>query len=307
MERFNYPHPDPLPWGEGGRRKNFMPKRKLYYFILSLLAALSLVLAFQIYHAYSNTLRVIFLDIGQGDAILVMYKNNQILIDGGPSGNKIMEKLGKHIPFWDRKIELVIATHPDQDHIAGLVDVLKNYEIGAVMENGQENDTQVYKRLEEVIGENNIQKIIGETGISVKEGGDLVMDILSPDKESLGREKDTNANSIVAKLTFGKNSFLFTGDLPIKEEDKLVQNNADLVSMVLKAGHHGSKYSTGDNFLGKVSPREAVISSGKNNSYGHPHPEVLERLEKRRIKIWRTDEMGDVEYECEESECVVRI
>lgn len=283
-------------------------KRKFYYFILSVPLALAVIVLLQINNSKSRALRVIFLDIGQGDAILIMRGSNQVLIDGGPSGNKIMEKLGAYIPFWDRKIELVIATHPDQDHIAGLVDVLKNYQIGAVMENGQDNDTQVYKRLEEVIGENNIQKIIGKAGMTIREGEELKIDILNPDQESLEQEKDTNANSIVAKLTFGKNSFLFTGDLPTKEEEKLIGQNIDLASVVLKAGHHGSKYSTGDNFLDKVSPREAVISAGKNNSYGHPHPEVLERLEKRKIKIWRTDEMGDVEYECEEadSECFVR-
>lgn len=282
-------------------------KRKLYYFILSALLALALIVAFQIYHSQSRVLRVIFLDIGQGDAILIMRGSNQVLIDGGPSGSKIMEKLGTHIPFWDRKIELLIATHPDQDHISGLVEVMKNYQIGAVMENGQDNDTQVYKRLEEVIEENKVNKIIGKAGMTIKAGDDVQMNILNPNKESLESGKDTNDNSIVAKLTFGKNSFLFMGDLPTKEEEKLIQQNVNLASVVLKVGHHGSKYSTGDNFLDKVSPQEAVISSGKNNSYGHPHPEVLDRLEKRRIKIWRTDEMGDVEYECEEeSECFAR-
>ncbi len=283
-------------------------KRKLYYFFLSILTVLATIFAFQIYYSRSDTLSVIFLDIGQGDAILIMQGNNQILIDGGPSGNKIMEKLGEHIPFWDRKIELVIATHPDRDHIAGLVEVIKNYQIGAVMENGQENDTEVYKRLQEVIQEHHIEKITGAAGLTVKEGEHMQMDILNPDKESLAREKDTNANSIVAKLTFGKNSFLLTGDLPTKEEEKIIASKAELASVVLKAGHHGSKYSTGDNFLDKVSPREAVISAGKNNSYGHPHPEVLERLRKRGIRIWRTDEAGDVEYECEEKfECEVRL
>lgn len=283
-------------------------KRKLYYFILSALLALALIIAFQIYHSQSRNLRVIFLDIGQGDSILITRGSNQVLIDGGPSGNRIMEKLGMHIPFWDRKIELVIATHPDQDHIAGLVNVLKNYQIGAVMENGQDNDTQVYKKLEEVIEKNKIEKIIGEAGMTIRVGDDVWMNILNPNKESLEQEKDTNANSIVAKLNFGKNSFLFTGDLPTKEEEKLIQKNTDLDADILKVGHHGSKYSTGDNFLDKISSREAVISVGKNNSYGHPHEEVLERLNKRGVKIWRTDEIGDVEYECEEiSSCEVRL
>ncbi len=259
----------------------------------------SLILAGIIFSARSHELKVVFLDVGQGDAILIMQGSNQILIDGGPSGQVLLEKLGKYIPFWDREIEMVIATHPDQDHIEGLVDVFKNYKVDAVMETQAQSESQVYKKLEEIIAEKNIAKIEGKMGAKIKLD-QAELDIISPQESALAEVvKDTNMYSIVAKLVFGKNSFLFTGDLPSTEELKLIQNNVDLSAKVLKVAHHGSKYSSSNEFLEKVHPDWAIISAGKNNRYGHPTPEVLDRLRTHKINTVRTDEKGDIIYKCQ--------
>jgi competence protein ComEC len=218
-----------------------------------------------------------------------------------------MEKLGKYVPFWDREIEMVIATHPDQDHIEGLLEVMKNYKVDALLEGTEQSESQLYKNFEELLSQKQIQKIAAVAGIKIKLN-QMEMEILSP-RAPVPTEvvKDTNAYSVVAKLVFGQNSFLFTGDFPDTEELKLIQNNTNLSAKILKVAHHGSKYATTAEFLDKVQPRDAVISVGKNNRFGHPTPETLQRLQERKINIFRTDELGDIEYDCANlvSNCVM--
>jgi len=275
-----------------------MPNRKALYLILLTLAAIAAILAGVIWHQQEQELKVIFFDVGQGDSILIQKGSNQILIDGGPDGKKVMEKLGEYVPFWDRRIEIVIATHPDQDHIDGLVDVMENYKIGEVIDNGVEADSQVYKKFKNIIQEKGIREIEGKSGMNIEIGENTKLEILSPDgTQEKSNPKDTNITSIVSKLTSGDSSFLFTGDLTMEGEQILLGKNLDLHSQVLKIAHHGSKYATSDEFLSSVNPQEAVISVGKNNRYGHPATDVLDRLGAHKIIIKRTDEMGDVEYD----------
>jgi len=262
------------------------------------LFAISLILAGIIFYSRSQELKVIFLDVGQGDAILLEQGSRQILIDGGPSGQALLNKIGKYIPFWDRKIELVIATHPDADHITGLVDLVKNYQVDAIMQTEAQSDSQVFQKFKDIVQQKNIQVVQGARGGKINLADGARLEILSPGAETPISAQDTNASSIVAKLIFGENSFLLTGDLPDEQERELINRNVDIRAKILKVAHHGSKYSTSVEFLEKVSPREAVISVGKNNRYGHPNPEVLERLQQKNIKIWRTDEIGDIEYYC---------
>lgn len=272
-------------------------RKSIYIGILALLIV-SLILAAVIWHGKSQELKVVFLDVGQGDAILIEQGGNQILIDGGPSGQALMEKLGKYIPFWDREIEMVIATHPDQDHIEGLVSAMQNYKVDSIMETAAQSDSQVYKKLEETISQKNIQKIKGQAGMKIKLA-DTELDVLGPLGEiPQGVPKETNPYSIVTKLAFGKNSFLFTGDMTSDIEAQLIQNKIDLAAHVLKIGHHGSKYSTSSEFLDAVHPQDAILSVGKNNRFGHPAPETLERLKNHKLNILRTDEAGDIEYSC---------
>lgn len=286
-----------------------MSNRKSLYVILLFLSILCLILAGIIFHSRKQELTVNFLDVGQGDAILIQEGSKQILIDGGPNGQVLLEKLGKYVPFWDRNIEVIIATHPDQDHIDGLIDAMNAYGVSEVIDNSAESDSQVYKKYLETIGEKNIPRIKGQAGMNIKINDTANLEILYPGEILENNPKDTNADSIVAKLTYGENSFLFTGDLSDKKEKELAGKNVDLKSDVLKVSHHGSKYATTLEFLEKVAPRDAVISVGKNNRYGHPAKEVLDRILTRGINIIRTDEAGDIIYSCGnlESFCVLNI
>jgi len=271
-----------------------MRNRKIIYSGLFVGCIIMGILALIIFSS-SQKLSVTFLDVGQGDSILISEGSNQILIDGGPSGQILTEKLGKHIPFWDRKIEMVIATHPDQDHIEGLIAAIRNYEVEMVMENSREAQTKVYQNLKNIIQEKEVEKIDAEVGMKVKFGNGAILEIIHASKENT---KETNSKSIVAKLTFGQNSFLLTGDLPDNEEGKL----SDVNARILKVSHHGSKNATTEIFLNKINAESAIISVGKNNRYGHPAPEVLERLKKAKLSTFRTDKLGDIQFICQNPE-----
>jgi competence protein ComEC len=278
-----------------------MFNRKAIYSILFGLLMLSAILAVIIsYSRQSQKLRVIFFNVGQGDAILVSQGQNQMLIDGGKDGKIILEKLGKYVPFWDRTIEMVVATHPDADHIGGLVDVARSYNLGTVMETKSASDSQTYKAWEDQLASKKIQKIEAVKNVTIKFPNGAEADVLYP-FSSVGENSgaDSNSNSVVIKLNSEGEKFLFTGDLPAEKEMELVNNEIDIDADILKVSHHGSKYATSEEFLKAVSPQEAVISVGKNNSYGHPAPEITQKLLKRGVKIYRTDEMGDIEYSCD--------
>ncbi|MFA5962127.1 MAG: ComEC/Rec2 family competence protein [Parcubacteria group bacterium] len=277
-----------------------MPNRKLIYFSLSALLAFGLIFFGVTSHAQSQKLQVAFLDVGQGDAILISQGEKQILIDGGPSGTKLLEKLGEYVPFWDRKIDVVIATHPDADHISGLVDVLKNYSVDQLIESGAQSESQIFAALEKTAEDKKVEKQKARRGMKIKLDDDAQLEIFSPTDGIISglKKDDTNSASVVAKLTFGENSFLFTGDFPLEMESQLVGAKLPLNSDVLKVAHHGSKSATSEQFLKFVHPSEAVISVGKNNRYGHPTAEVLERLKNENVKILRTDVSSDVVYDC---------
>lgn len=225
-----------------------------------------------------------------------------MLIDGGQDGKLLLQKLGKYIPFWDRKIEIVVSTHPDQDHIGGLVDVFRAYNIGTVIKTNAKSDSEVYKKLEKEIAAENAQAVEAKKDVSIKFANGAAVDILFPTNSIPEAVDDaSNNNSVVIKLIYGENSFLLTGDLPDAQETNLIRSalaENSLNSQILKVSHHGSKYSTSNEFLDAVKPRDAIISVGKNNSYGHPNQEVLDRLIKKGINIFRTDEIGDIVYKC---------
>jgi len=276
-----------------------MSRRKSIYFILLFLFILCLILLGIIFSSQKQELSVNFFDVGQGDAILISQGNKQVLIDGGPNGQILLEKLGEYIPFWDRNIEVMIATHPDQDHIDGLIDAMKAYGVSEIIDNSAQSDSQVYKKYRETIEEKNIPRLKGQAGMNIKISNEANLEILYPGENLENNPKDTNADSIVSKLSFGDNSFLLTGDLPDNKEQELADKNINLKSGVLKVSHHGSKYATTSEFLEKVMPDDAVISAGKNNRYGHPSQEVLDRLNEKKINILRTDERGDIKYICD--------
>lgn len=276
-----------------------MHNRKLVYSILISFFLLTLILFLIISFTGRKELKVVFLNVGQGDAILISQGSNQLLIDGGKDGKALLEKLGKYVPFWDRKIEIVIATHPDQDHIGGLIDVFRTYKVQTILRTNAQSDSETYKKLQEEIEASGAQKVEAKKDVSVKFLNGAITDVLFP-IDSLPEAVDnaSNDNSVAVKLTYGENAFLFTGDLPSTQEPALINSSQNISAQVLKVAHHGSKYATSNEFLDAMKPQDAVISVGKN-SYGHPNPEVLDRLLQHKINILRTDEMGDVVYECQ--------
>ncbi len=239
-------------------------------------------------------LKVVFFDIGQGDSIFIETpKKTQILIDGGPS-SKVVEKLGNELPFSDRSIDLVIATHPDSDHIGGLVEVLKSYQVDLVASTGVKGSTAEFDEFASEVEKSKANQVILKKGqrISI---GNLFLYVLAPLEDFEGKVvKDYNTSSLVLKAVYGNNSFLLTGDAPQSVEKKMAEQGENLASQVLKVGHHGSASSSSDIFLEKVDPEIAVIQVGRDNSYGHPNSEVLDRLEKYGIMLLRTDQQGDI-------------
>lgn len=273
--------------------------RKVIYSVLVILFTLALILSVIVFYSQNKNITVNFLDVGQGDAILISKGSKQIIIDGGPNRQKILEKLGEYIPFWDRKIEVILATHPDKDHIEGLIAVMNNYKIGKVIDNGMSADTEVFKNYEKTIEEEKISRETAKAGMDIVVGDKLELNLLNPRENGINdNSADSNSKSIVTKIKAGDNSFLFTGDISYDQEKRLINNGSDMEAAYLKVSHHGSKYATSQDFLDYVKPREAVISVGSNNRYGHPSSDVIGRLEENGIKILRTDRLGDIRYEC---------
>lgn len=239
-------------------------------------------------------LEVNFFDVGQGDAIFIETpKGYQILIDGGPT-NTILEKLGQEMPFWDRTIDVVILTHPEHDHIAGLLEVLKRYKVDYILWTGVLRDTAEYDEWKRLLTEENANIKIAQAGQKIITPKSVI-NILYPFENLEGKEvSNTNNTSVVTHLVLGKTAFIFTGDVYKSVERKLVKNETEINSDVLKVGHHGSKTSTSKELLEAVSPKIAVISVGKDNSYGHPYEETLEILKEYDIRVLRTDEVGDI-------------
>lgn len=271
-------------------------------FVLGVLAFLffSNILAWVIVFdlAKPQFLEVNFFDVGQGDAIFIKTpKRNQILIDGGPS-SVILEKLGKEMPFWDRTIDLIILTHPEYDHLAGLLEVLKRYEVENILWTGVKRDLAEWEEWVRLIKNEKAKIFLAKASQKIiLTRNDLVnfIEILYPLENLEGKKfKDSNDTSIVAKLIFGDNSFLFTGDIYKSGEKELIKRGIDVDSEVLKVAHHGSKTSTSEEFLKEVSPEIAIILVGKENPYGHPRQEVLEILEKYGIRVLRTDLDNDI-------------
>jgi competence protein ComEC len=276
-----------------------MKKRKIIYSLILLLVILGLIVFLITSFSQKKSLSVIFLDVGQGDAILISQGNKQILIDGGKDPKIILEKLGKYIPFWDREIETIVATHPDQDHIGGLIRVIENYKVDSVIETELKSDSETYKKWESDIEKEKSQKVEAKKGVKIDLGSGAVLEIVYPFSKVENNLENSNEASVVVKIIYGENSFLLTGDFPIEKDKTLIDSGADLKAEVLKVSHHGSKYATSSEFLDAVKPKTAIISVGKNNSYGHPNPELLQRLISRGISIFKTSEKGDIIFECQ--------
>jgi competence protein ComEC len=242
-----------------------------------------------------DELTVSFLDVGQGDSIFIESPSGgQLLIDGGPD-RSVLRELGKQMKWYDRHIDVVIATHPDTDHVAGLFDVLKRYDVDYIFRPGIKHDAQAAQSLLKEIANEDAEEFLARRGQRIDLGDDVRLEILFPDRDV--SDVETNTGSIVARLIYGETSFLFTGDSPQAIEKYLASiDGKNLKSDVLKVGHHGSKTSSATDFLGFVSPKYGVLSRGCDNRYGHPHQEVLDELERFEIEVADTCEDGTITY-----------
>ncbi|MBM3208759.1 MBL fold metallo-hydrolase [Candidatus Shapirobacteria bacterium] len=281
-----------------------MKIRLIYFFGFLVLLAAVILLA--IFSFPDQKLHLIFCDVGQGDAILVVRGSTQALIDGGPD-NKVLGCLAKHLPFWDKKLELVILTHPEPDHLTGLVSVAESYQIKQLVANSLVLESGAFEEFRQTIIKKKTPVFTPKAGDKIRISG-LAFNVLFP-KEKLGNEivwhkpegyrvlglssytGNFNQTALVTELSFGKFQALLTGDIGAEEEAQI----APVPVEVLKVGHHGSKYSSSKEFLEKIKPALAVISVGAANRYGHPTPEVLGRLKELGIKVLRTDLDGEVE------------
>lgn len=234
-------------------------------------------------------LKVYFLDVGQGDAIFIEAPNgNQVLIDGGPD-NKVLSELGKVMPFYDHNIDLVILTHPHADHLAGLIEVLERYEVENIVEAKEGYNSPAFLAWKEIEKKERANEIEATAGRSIHLGEEIVLNILYPFQSLAGQTvKNPNNSSVVLMLEHKNIRILLTGDIEASVENRLIASDVNLSADILKVSHHGSRTSSTEKFLQDVQPQTAFIEVGRNG-YGHPSPEILERLESLGVKYYRSD------------------
>ena len=271
--------------------------------IASLLAALFLVAIVWLpqvsfgswFESNCYCLQISFLDVGQGDATLIETPDGyQLLVDGGPDLS-VLRELGHELSFFDRTIDMVLATHPDADHISGLTDVLARYDVGTVIETTNGKETPVTKALAVAVENEHVQVINPEAGQVIMLGASTTIRFLAPTGDET--QWESNMASIIIRVEYGSTSVMLTGDAPIEIEKYVVEAYpAFLKSNILKLGHHGSKTSSSDEFLDAVHPEYAVVSAGLKNKYGHPHQSVMETVAARNIKTDETGKEGTITF-----------
>lgn len=276
------------------RERINLSRRTKHSVILFIIILAILLCCAQLFADKADNLTIHFIDVGQGDSILLHSSNGTtILIDGGTpdNGNNILLYLKR---LGIEKLDLVISTHPHADHIGGLSTVLEGIQVNGVVDPGVIYPTGTYESYLRTIKEKKIpfKTVVAGDKIEVSDIN-LILEVLAPFPEQLDYDDDVNDVSIVIRAIFGKVRFLLTGDAGFNTEDLLIRDKVYLESTVLKVGHHGSRYSTGDLFLRLVKPEVAVIQVG-DNSYGHPTEDVLEKLARRNVKIFRNDHHGTI-------------
>lgn len=264
------------------------------YSLLALFGLLNLVIWPFVFFPQAPALEVSFLNVGQGDAIFIEGPTGiQVLVDGGRD-RSVLRELGRRMGPLDRSLDLVVETHPDADHIGGLPEVFERYEVRAFMSPGIPNTTNPTAALEDAVAnEPVLRPMLARRGMRIMLGGGAYADVLFPDRNV--ERLETNTGSIVLRVVYGATSFFLSGDAPEEVEDWLVRLDGEaLRSSIVKAGHHGSRTSTGSALLAAADPEVVVVSAGKDNSYGHPHEEVLERIEASGATMLSTAEEGSI-------------
>ncbi len=258
------------------------------------LAVVAILLSLGFANRTSGDFEIIFLDVGQGDAILIRTpEGEKILIDAGPAG-AVIPAISRELNFWERRIDLAILTHPDTDHAAGFVEILDRLEVEEILLTGVTGNSEWYRKILREIAAREIPTLVADDDRDFN-FGEVEFDIFWPTEPLAGKfVEDANAGSIAFRVSFGETAATLTGDLPIESEKIILENPPELRAQILKLGHHGSKTSSSAEWIAAVDPEFVVISAGADNHFGHPAEEVLERVADRQI--FSTAELGNLKF-----------
>ncbi|MEZ4592194.1 MAG: MBL fold metallo-hydrolase [Chloroflexota bacterium] len=232
--------------------------------------------------------------MGQGDATFIQTPSGrQILVDGGLYPSVLNDQVGRQMPFWDKEIDLLIATHPDADHVSGLVGVFDRYRVKTLITNGQSfGESPIYDEVLAAAAAQQTEIRPVQAGESIEIGDGVRLEVVHPGPVLI--EENRNENSVSMRLVYGDFTFLFTGDAEQAGEAEMLGAERPLNSLVFKAGHHGSNSSSSQPFLQAVQPQIIIVSAGVDNRFGHPAPEMLARAEAIGAVVLRTDELGTI-------------
>lgn len=271
-----------------------MKKRVFWLIIPIILIIAGTMLAYYLFLP-SRNLEVDFLDVGQGDAILIKTATGQnILIDGGRD-KTVLRRLAENLPWFDRQLDLVILTHPDDDHSGGLAAVASRFKIKKFVYTALADESPGYLALLAEIKKQGIEAVIIDRPQIIKLNQIARLEILSPTESFAGQAPENiNDSSIVSRLVYGQTALLLTGDIETGEEEQLLDDKAPVAAQAIKISHHGSDSGSSEALLSAVAPKIAVISVGADNTFGHPSLRVLKRLERIGATVYRTDRQGTV-------------
>jgi competence protein ComEC len=277
------------------------------WFLLLGLAIISLLIWFAVFREErEDILKFVMLDVGQGDSLYIESPTGvKVIIDGGPNKN-LLKEISNVLPWYDRRVDLIVVTNPDKDHYEGFIPLLDKYHVGAVLESGTLNDYPAYKIFSNKIDKKKIVKMVARKSQKIFIGGKAYLEILFPDRDVSGLSP--NDGSIVMKLVYGQTSVMLEGDSTARIETYLENtiSSTTLKSTILKVGHHGSRTSSIVGFVKAVSPSVAIISSGQNNSYNHPHKETLETFKNLNIPVYNTCNNGNLFFQLDEKQFIFK-
>ncbi|MBI5754844.1 MBL fold metallo-hydrolase [Candidatus Peregrinibacteria bacterium] len=277
-----------------------IPLKYIFYVYTSLLAGIVLLSIFLL-KLPGDALKIHFLDIGQGDSVLIQTPSfHEILIDGGP-GNAVLSQLSEVLPFFEKTIDLVVLTHPHADHLMGLLPVIQRYRVKNVLLTGVSYPSEIYDEFLREVREQGITLYFAKADEDFLIGKTVFFDVLYPFTPLLGQKFDNvNNSSIVLRVEYQGISenfrAFFPGDVEKEVEKKLLENGIEMTADLLKAGHHGSRTSSTEAFLSAVSPQYMAIQSGEGNQFGHPHRETLISASRRGISVFRNDLFGRITF-----------
>lgn len=285
--------------------KNYLRKKYLFRFLLFVLISTLLIgcntLTSDNNQVDPTKMIIHYIDVGQGDSILIQVNNKNLLIDAGPKSDK--KKLFNYLSSLNlNKLDYVIATHPHEDHIGNMSDVIDDYNVLAFYAPKVQSTTKTFEKMIDSLKSKNLKiNVIKKGTDSINLGDNTKVTVFSPTKDSY---EDLNNYSPVIKIEYGKTSFLFTGDAQKDVEKEILSTNEDISADILKVGHHGSSTSTTNDFLKKVNPSIGVISVGKDNTYNHPNDDTIKRLNENKVTIYRTDKDGTVVFSSDGSKII---